>query len=95
MGGIAIIKHEGWSEPELGWHIFEGFEGKGFAVEAALEIRRFAAREWGITAPISHIAADNERSIALAKRLGASFERVGEVVGHPCHIYRHPKTEAL
>ena len=26
----------------------------------------------------------------LAKRLGATFEREGHLLDHPCHVYRHP-----
>ncbi len=93
-GAAGIIHHEGWDEPELGWHLYDGFEGKGIAYEAALAARTYAAQNFGITAPISHIDPKNTRSVALAKRLGATFECEGEVIGHPCHIYRHPMTEA-
>ena len=95
LGGVGIISPEGWSEPEIGWHVFEGAEGKGYAYEAALKVRAYADEVLGIATPISHIAAENSRSIALAKRLGATFEREAVVAGHPCHIYRHPRVEDL
>lgn len=86
--GIAFL--DGWDEPELGWHLYDGFEGKGLAYEAVLAARRHAAQAWGMAAPISYIAHDNARSRALAERLGARVEREGMVVGHPCLVYRHP-----
>jgi RimJ/RimL family protein N-acetyltransferase len=92
-GGVGILHHEGWDEPELGWHLYEGFEGKGIAYEAALAARTYAANNFAIPTPISYIDPENTRSVALAKRLGATLEREGEVIGHACHVYRHPVTE--
>lgn len=94
VGAFGIINHEGWDEPELAWHLYDGFEGKGFAQEGARAARNYAAKTWGITAPISYINPDNARSVALATRLGAGFEREGSVLGRACHVYRHPKMEA-
>ncbi|SEQ13352.1 GNAT family N-acetyltransferase [Thalassovita taeanensis] len=94
FGGVGIINHEGWDEPELGWHLYAGAEGKGIGHEAALAARDHAARHFGIPAPISYIDPANTRSLALAKRLGATFERDGDVMGTPCHIFRHPAAGA-
>lgn len=91
VGSVGIINHEGWDEPELGWNVFEGFEGKGYAYEAAFTSRAYAAEQFGLDGVISYIDAKNTRSLALAKRLGATFERHGELLGYACDIYRHPK----
>lgn len=86
----------GWPEPELGWMMFDGFEGKGYAAEAALGCREYAYGTLGWTTAISLIAPNNTRSIALATRLGATYEtdfthdRVGTV-----GIYRHPAKETV
>jgi RimJ/RimL family protein N-acetyltransferase len=94
VGGVGHLFPEGWDEPELGWHLYNGHEGKGYAFEAAQAARAYGAAHFSIPAPISYIDPNNTRSIALAKRLGATFEREGAVMGHPCHIYRHPVQEA-
>ncbi len=94
-GRIGIVNHDGWDEPELGWHTFDGFEGKGIAFEGATVARRFAAQNLGLDGVISYIDADNTRSRALAERLGAVVERTGTVMGHPVLIYRHPTLEQL
>ena len=93
-GRIGMIYNDGWEEPELGWHIFDGFEGHGLAYEGALAARSYAAQHQDLDGVISYIAPDNTRSIALAKRLGATFEREGTLMGTPCHIYRHPQEAA-
>jgi len=97
-GICGIWNPDGWPEPELGWVVFDGFEGKGIAYEAALR-----AREWayspdglGFTTLTSNIVPSNARSIALAERLGAWAERTYHNVSMGEDIlYRHPGPDAL
>lgn len=90
-GRVGVIKPDGWPEPELGWHVYEGFEGKGIAFEAAIAARAYAQNLMGFTPLISQIDHENTRSRALAERMGATVEREGEILGQPCLIYRHRK----
>ena len=90
IGRVGVIYHDGWDEPELAWHLFDEFEGQGYAAEAARAARAdYHAR---ITAqpPISYIDPANIRSEALALRLGAVLEcTVNDERGRH-HVYRHP-----
>lgn len=91
VGRVGVINHLKWDEPEIGWHIFSGFEGKGYAHEAALVARQYAADTWGLDRLISYIDPENARSRALAERLGATVEREKpEFYGAPILVYRHP-----
>lgn len=95
-GICGIWNPEGWPEPEIGWVVYEGFEGKGIAYEAAVAVRAWAYSELKLTTLTSNIVPDNTRSIALATRLGATFEREYENVQMGLdHLYRHPAPEAL
>ncbi len=95
-GLTGIWNPEGWPEPEIGWVVFEGFEGRGIAREAATRARQWAYDDLGMTTLTSNIVPGNDRSVALAERLGARFERsytnveMGEDM-----LYRHPGPEAL
>jgi RimJ/RimL family protein N-acetyltransferase len=84
-------------EGELAWSLwYDEAEGKGFAFEAATAARAFAYRDLGWTTAVSYISYDNPRSIALARRLGASPD--GEWTtpsGNRVAVYRHPSPEAL
>lgn len=95
-GICGIWNPETWPEPELGWVVFEGFEGKGIAYEAALRARRYAYEDLGFSTLTSNIVPSNARSKALATRLGASFERIyhNEHMGED-ELWRHPAPEAL
>lgn len=92
-GRVGMILNDGWDEPELGWHIYDGFEGKGYAYQAARAARDHAARHMGLNGVISYIDAGNTRSIRLAERLGARFERDGTLLGKSCQVWRHPRIE--
>ncbi|MCR9147380.1 MAG: GNAT family N-acetyltransferase [Rhodobacteraceae bacterium] len=95
-GITGIWNPEGWPEPELGWVVYDGFEGRGIAFEGAERARRWAYEDLGMTTLTSNIVPGNDRSIALAERLGAHFERsyVNIEMGEDL-LYRHPTPEAL
>lgn len=84
----------GWPEPELGWDLMNGFEGKGYATEAAKATRDYAYQTLGWNTAISLITPDNMGSAKVATRLGAVLE--GEF-NHSqfgiLHVYRHPAPE--
>ena len=70
VGQVAITKPPHFPETEIGWTLFAGHEGKGFAFEAASAALLWAW-EHGFETLVSYITPGNARSIALAKRLGA------------------------
>ena len=92
IGACGFIFREGWDEPELGWNVHDGYEGKSIAFEAATAARAYGAKHFDLDSVISYLNPDNARSIALSKRLGATFERKGTLLGHDVDIYRHPKS---
>ncbi|MBW4980977.1 GNAT family N-acetyltransferase [Mameliella sp. CS4] len=89
VGRVGVVNHVMWDEPELGWHIFDGFEGQGFATEAAARIRDWASAERGLGPLISYIHPDNAPSRRVAERLDAHFERDTNLLGHPAQVWRH------
>jgi RimJ/RimL family protein N-acetyltransferase len=90
IGRVGVIYHDGWDEPELAWHLYDGFEGQGYALEAALAARADYHARISLQPVISYIDPANTRSEALALRLGATRERtLNDDKGHH-HVYRHP-----
>jgi len=92
IAGISgIWNPEGWPEPEVGWVVFDGFEGRGIAYEAAVRARRWAYEDLGFTTLTSNIVPGNTRSIKLAERMGATFERtyINVHMGEDM-LFRHP-----
>lgn len=94
VGRVGLIAHDGWPETELGWHVYDGFEGQGYGYEAAMATRDHAYRVMGLPPMISLIAPENTRSRRLAERMGARVESETELMGNLCLIYRHAAVPA-
>ncbi|WP_138468140.1 GNAT family N-acetyltransferase [Poseidonocella sp. HB161398] len=91
VGNIGAWCPEGWPEPEIGWDLMAGFEGKGYATEAARAVRDWCYGTLGWPTAISFVHPGNPASAAVAKRLGCTLEGMHELVGHGAvEIWRHP-----
>ena len=88
-GHCGPYNPHGWPEPEIGWGLYPGFGGKGYATEAGTAALTHAYTKMGWKTAISLIAVENIPSIAVATRLGATSESnmVYREVAHT--IYRH------
>jgi RimJ/RimL family protein N-acetyltransferase len=75
IGRVGPWNPEGWPEPEIGWTISPDHWGKGYATEAAQVSLRYAFDVLGWKRVIHVILTGNERSIAVAERLGSGFIR--------------------
>jgi RimJ/RimL family protein N-acetyltransferase len=74
LGIVGIYYPDDWPEPEIGWSVFDGAEGKGIAFEAAMAARSYAYEVLGWQRIVSLIVPQNTRSAALARRMGCSIE---------------------
>ncbi|WP_167648213.1 GNAT family N-acetyltransferase [Mameliella alba] len=92
IGQVAITRPPIFPEREIGWIFFEGFEGKGYATEAATAALHWAwAQGWSTL--VSYIHPDNTRSRALAERLGAVHDPDAQLpegeTAQETLVYRH------
>lgn len=84
IGLAGVWQPEGWPAPELGWLLWEGAEGKGYAQEAASAVRNTVfAKGWSTL--ISYINVENTASARTATRLGA---RLTDASGEP-QVWQH------
>lgn len=90
-GRVGPIFHLHNDEPELAWHLFEGFDGHGYASEAALAARAWYYAHTGNGALMSWVNVANHASQGVARRLGAVIESEETTAsGHTGQIWRHP-----
>ncbi|MGP6087610.1 GNAT family N-acetyltransferase [Antarctobacter jejuensis] len=89
IGRVGVIDHIMWEEPELGWHLFDGFEGRGYATEAAAAARDWAGETLGLGPLVSYVHPENTASRRVAERLGADYERDTLLLGHSAQVWRH------
>ncbi len=57
-------------EKELGWMLYEGFEGKGYATEAGAALRDWAFDVLKLETLVSYFDPHNAKSMAVSARLG-------------------------
>ena len=74
IGRVGLLNHSNWPCVELAWHLFEGAEGFGFATEAARAVQSWAHEAHGLSQLHSFIDCNNQKSQAVARRLGASTD---------------------
>jgi RimJ/RimL family protein N-acetyltransferase len=75
LGRVGPWYPEGWPAPEIGWAIRRDDWGKGYATEAGRASIGYAFEVLGWSEVIHVILPGNERSIAVAEKLGSTFLR--------------------
>ncbi len=70
VGQVGIIHGPLFPEKELGWLLYEGFEGQGYATEAALAMKDWAFGTLRLQTLVSYFDPENAGSIAVGTRLG-------------------------
>jgi len=88
--GLVEINHGPlFPEKELGWQLYEGHEGYGYATEAAGALRDWAFGTLALPTLVSYIGPGNARSIAVAERLGAVLDPAAAQQDPGDLVYRH------
>lgn len=90
IGQVGINHGPLFPERELGWLLYEGYEGAGYAKEAALALRAWALAERGLSGLVSYIDTANRRSINLAISMGAVGDIFAPKQDPEDLVYRHP-----
>lgn len=94
LGEVGLYQPAHYPEPEIGWILVAGAEGRGFAAEAARAVRAWAYASLGLATLVSYIAPGNARSVRLAERLGAVPDPSAPSCGPQTAVWRHPGPEA-
>ena len=71
---ILFLQGAGLTTGELGWTVHPSSAGKGLATEAARALLAVAFEHYGVRRVVANLDAENERSAALAERLGMRRE---------------------
>lgn len=74
IGQVGINHGPLFPEKELGWLLYDGHEGRGYATEAARALRDWAFATLKLPSLVSYMAPDNAISAAVAKRLGGVLD---------------------
>lgn len=74
VGQVGINHGPLFPEKELGWLLYDGAEGQGYATEAAAALRDWAFAARGLETLVSYVDPNNAASAAVAIRLGATLD---------------------
>jgi len=89
VGQVGINAGPLYPETELGWMVYDGAEGQGYAAEAAAALRDWAFGTLGLATLVSYMDPGNARSIRLAERLGATRDEAAPVQDPGDLVWRH------
>ena len=93
IGFAGFQKPDHFPEIELGWMLLDGFEGQGFATEAAEGALNWAQENRDVRNCVSYIDPANTASINVAVRLGAHQDPSAQLpIGETANdtiVYRH------
>lgn len=87
VGRVGFMHPDGWPGFELGWTLARPFWGKGYATEAAQRALEYAFCELERDHVISLIHPKNTASLAVAERLGETYEETIEFFDDQISVY--------
>jgi RimJ/RimL family protein N-acetyltransferase len=91
VGMVSINSGPLFPEDELGWFLFEGFEGRGYATEAAQALRDWAFEDRRLKTLVSYFSPENSRSVAVSARLGGVLDQYAQVLDPTDIVYRYSR----
>lgn len=89
VGQVGINHGPLFPEKELGWMLYDGFEGQGYATEAAIALRDWAFVTLELDSLVSYFDPANAASMAVARRLGAGPDPDAPRQDPEDVVYRH------
>lgn len=87
LGRAGFLDPPGWPGFEVGWVLARAHWGRGYAFEAAEACRDLAFGPLARDRVISLIRPDNQRSVRVAQKLGATLREQIEILGGPALVY--------
>ena len=89
VGQVGINHGPLFPEKELGWMLYDGYEGNGFAYEAAQAMHRWAFGTLGLATLVSYVDPENHASAALARKLGGVLDDTAARPDPTDLVFRH------
>jgi RimJ/RimL family protein N-acetyltransferase len=91
VGQVGINKPDYFPEHEIGWLLYDGFEGQGYATEAAEAAKAWAFDAFGLKTLVSYIDPPTAPSIRVAERLGGRLDASAAAASPTDLVYRYAR----
>ena len=92
VGQVGINHGPLFPEKELGWLLYDGFEGHGYATEAAEALRDWAFATLNLPTLVSYFDPENHRSMAVSARLGGTQDPNAPLQDEGDVVYRYQRS---
>lgn len=89
IGQVGINHGPLFPEKELGWLLYAGQEGQGYAPEAATALRDWAYTTLALDTLVSYMSPGNVASARVAQRMGAVRDDAAPRADPTDLVYRH------
>lgn len=87
IGMCGLLQRDYLPSPDLGFAFLPGYEGKGYAYEAAHSYMRFIQQEHPFTEIHAITVPENERSIRLLEKLGFVYRNTINITDTVLSLY--------
>ena len=94
VGQVGLNAGPLFPETELGWFVYDGHEGQGYATEGATALRDWAFAHLHIDTLVSYTHPENTASKAVALRLGAIPDDAAPRQDPEDCVFRHHRRAA-
>ncbi len=74
VGQVGVNRPDYFPEHEIGWLLYDGHEGKGYATEAARAAMGWAFGPFSLNTLVSYVDPPNAASVRVAERLGGVLD---------------------
>jgi len=91
IGQVGINHGPLFPEKELGWLLYDGFEGQGYATEAGAALKHWAFASLGLETLVSYFDPGNYPSMAVSTRLGGHRDDAAPVQDEGDVVFRYSK----
>ncbi len=85
--GLLDQEVDGEAEVEVAYSLLKPYWGRGYATEAARGVKHYGFTAFGFKRLVSLIHPENKPSIAVAMRIGMSYERDTIFKDFPARVY--------
>ncbi|WP_375261423.1 GNAT family N-acetyltransferase [Palleronia sp.] len=89
VGQAVLNDIPAFPDLELGWMLYDGHEGQGYATEAAAALLDWARVELTPPSLVSYVAPGNQRSAEVARRIGGIEDAAAPRPEPETLVFRH------
>lgn len=86
MGICGLIRRNTLMDVDIGYAFLPRYRSKGFAYEAALEMKQYAQETLGLKRLVAVVDPENIPSIRLLEKLGMKFEKMVKLSGEEIEL---------